>query len=114
MEKMKGIPESERYKETLKLANAISEEGPMLTTKQKTAVAGKEKVAADNAREVNAQLTMATTRPYFWNALYNEFESEPCTLALADERATILPPQLQTFLSDEQQSSLVCFIIAFG
>jgi hypothetical protein len=73
--------------DTLTSANAVLEQGPMLTNKRRIYAAGKDKIAADIAREIDAQLYMAATRPHSSDSLFTkfEFESEPSTLKLPDE-----------------------------
>ena len=89
-----GTPEIGASEDTLTSANAVLEQGPMLTNKRRIYAAGKDKIAADIAREIDAQLYMAATRPHSSDSLFTkfEFESEPSTLKLPDETRAILSP----------------------
>ena len=111
---MRALPESERFKSTLTLVNAILELGPRLTDKQRGAVGGKEKAAAEKVRENNCLLAKATTTPFYWDGLITELGEEPFTLNLPDDIAALLPLQVQAFLSDEQQNSLVSLLLIFN
>ena len=80
---MKALPESERFKNTLTLSKAILERGPRLTNKQRGAVGGKEKAAAEKVRENNNLLANAATTPFYWDSLTSELGGEPFTLNFA-------------------------------
>lgn len=111
---MRALPESKRFKNTLTLVNVTLERGPRLTDKQRGAVGGKEKASAEKVRENNYLLAKASTTPFYWDGLTTELGEEPFTLNLPDDIAALLPLQVQTFLSDEQQDSLVSLSLMFN
>jgi hypothetical protein len=54
-----------------------------LTNKQRGAVGGKEKAAAEKVRENNNLLANAATTPFYWDSLTSELGGEPFTLNFA-------------------------------
>ena len=107
---MKGLQYVERRKRTTALTIAILEESQMLNDKQRAAPNGKDKEIADGIRSSMKFVAASVVNPYFWTQ-----EDETTPLVLGDLLAIRFPPQLRTFLTDEQQERLVisdgCFAL---
>ena len=110
VEDMKGLQYVERRKRTTALTIAILEESQMLNDKQRAAPNGKDKEIADGIRSSMKFVAASVVNPYFWTQ-----EDETTPLVLDDLLAIRFPPQLRTFLTDEQQERLVisdgCFAL---
>ncbi len=101
-----------RYDKVLALSISILENGTMLNNRQRSASSGKDKADADEARQIMRPLAEACVRPYFWDALQAQNIESPTNIS--DTWATRLPPQLRTFLPDDQIERLVRLISIFN
>jgi hypothetical protein len=89
-----------RYEDAKCRTIAVMENSILLNNAQRAAQTGPIKDSADKVRSDFSAMAEASVRPYF-------DPKEDSTTNLADEIAYKLPPQLQSFLPDEQRQRLV-------